>query len=74
MAIKNIIFYAPLRKNSPPEKIGGAETGCQKTKAIYEMAGYHVIVINKPVLVGSKLLYLIKMSYIPFKLFYIAKR
>ena len=35
--MKKIIFYAPLGKNTPPDKIGGAEAGCLKTKKIYEM-------------------------------------
>lgn len=65
---KTIIFYAPLGKNTPPDKIGGAESGCLKTKAIYESAGYDVKVIDKPAVSKGKLRFLVEMTLIPLKL------
>lgn len=65
---KRIIFYAPLGKNTPPDKIGGAESGCLKTKAIYESAGFEVIVIDKPAMSKGKIRFLIEMSLVPLKL------
>lgn len=67
--IKKIIFYAPLGKDTPPDKIGGAEAGCLKTKAIYERAGIVVIVIDKPALSRGKVRFLFEMALVPLKLF-----
>ncbi len=71
---KKIVFYAPLGKDTPPDKIGGAEAGCLKTKAIYERAGLEVIVINKPALSKGKIRFLIEMAFAPLKLLWIARR
>ena len=59
MPTRSIIFYAPLGKDTPPDKIGGAEAGCLKTKSIYERAGIEVIVINKPALSKGKTRFLV---------------
>ena len=59
-----IIFYAPLGKNTPPDKIGGAEAGCLKTKAIYEKAGYEVKVIDKPTMSKGKMQFIIEMALV----------
>lgn len=72
--MKKIIFYAPLGKNTPPDKIGGAEAGCRKTKTIYESAGYQVVVIDKPAMSQGKLHFLFEMLVIPIRLFLIAKK
>ena len=69
-----IIFYAPLGKDTPPEKIGGAESGCLKTKTIYENAGYKVVVLDKPAMSRGRLRYLFEMAMVPFRLFVTAKR
>lgn len=72
--IHHIIFYAPLGKDTPPQKIGGAEAGCLKTKAIYEKAGYEVVVIDKPAMSKGLLRFVVEMAMIPLKLFVIAKK
>lgn len=66
--MKTIIFYAPLGKDTPPDKIGGAEAGCLKTKAIYEGVGYDVKVIDKPAMSKGKLRFMIEMALVPLKL------
>lgn len=72
---KSIIFYAPLGKNTPPDKIGGAEAGCIKTKSIYESAGYDVVVVEKPAKVMGKIRFSLKMLVVPIiLLFYIIKK
>ncbi len=71
---RQIIFYAPLGKDTPPERIGGAEVGCLKTKKIYEEAGYDVIVIDKPAMSRGKFRYLYEMGLVPFKVFLDAKK
>ena len=53
--MKQIIFYAPLGYNTPPERIGGAEAGCLRTLEIYENAGYKVNIIQKPALSQGKI-------------------
>lgn len=68
---KQIIFYAPLGKNIPIEKIGGAEVGCLKTKQIYENAGIDVIPLDKPAISRGKTRFFFDMSILPFKLFYL---
>lgn len=65
---KQIIFYAPLGKALPIEKIGGAEAGCLKTKQMYETAGIDVIPLDKPAISRGKLRFLFDMSILPFKL------
>ncbi|MDO5481844.1 MAG: glycosyltransferase [Bacteroidaceae bacterium] len=72
--MKKIIFYAPLGKNIPSEKIGGAEAGCLKTKKIYEDAGYQIIVLDKPAISRGKLKFLLEMSVVPFKLYALCKK
>lgn len=67
---KQIVFYAPLGKNTPPERIGGAEAGCIKTKEIYEKAGFEVKVIEKPALSGGKIRFMIEMAWVPVRLFF----
>jgi len=53
-----IIFYAPFGKNSPANKIGGAEAGCIKTLDIYHNAGICVYCIDKPTRNGNTAKYL----------------
>lgn len=65
---RNIIFYAPLGKDTPIDKIGGAEVGCQKTKAIYERAGIKVRILDKPALSRGKIRFIIEMVLIPLRL------
>lgn len=67
--MNKIIFYAPLGKDTPPEKIGGAEAGCLKTKKIYESAGFHVFVLDKPAMSRGKLRFAFEMALVPLKLF-----
>jgi len=71
---RKIIFYAPLGKDTPPDRIGGAEAGCLKTKAIYERAGIKVVVINKPALSKGKNRFLVEMALTPLKLLWVARR
>lgn len=72
--MKKIIFYAPLGKNTPPDKIGGAEAGCLKTKKIYENAGFLVVVIDKPAMSQGRLRFLIEMLITPIKMLFTALR
>lgn len=72
--MKQIIFYAPLGKDTPPEKIGGAEAGCLKTKKIYEDAGFQVIVLDKPAMSRGKLRFMCEMAMVPFRLFSLCKK
>lgn len=67
--MKQIIFYAPLGKRIPIEKIGGAEAGCLKTKQIYEEANIQVIPLDKPAISRGKIRFIVEMSLLPFKLF-----
>lgn len=71
---RQIIFYAPLGKNTPPERIGGAESGCLKTKTIYENAGYKVIVLDKPAMSKGKLRFMLEMAFVPLRLLITAKK
>ncbi len=71
---KKIIFYAPLGKNTPPEKIGGAEVGCLKTKAIYEQANIEVVTIHKPAKSKGLLSFAIEMLITPIKLLMTVRR
>lgn len=66
---KNILFYAPIGKGTPPERIGGAEAGCLKTMTIYKEAGINIIHINRPVSKGGLLKYVAGMLLAPIKLF-----
>jgi len=68
---KQIIFYAPLGKGVPVEKIGGAEAGCIKTKQIYENAGIQVIPLDKPAISRGKIRFVKEMLILPFKLFHL---
>lgn len=68
---KQIIFYAPLGKDTPPDRIGGAEAGCLKTKAIYESAGIKVIIIDKPAMSRGKIRFILEMAYVPIKLLFL---
>ena len=65
-----IIFYAPLGKNTPPGKIGGAEAGCLKTKAIYEKSGINVIALDKPAVSKGIFRFVVEMALVPLKLFF----
>ncbi len=65
---KEIIFYAPIGKGTPPERIGGAEAGCLKTMKIYEVAGIKVIHLDRPVSKGGIVKYIIGMLLAPIKL------
>ena len=67
--MKTIIFYAPIGKGTPPERIGGAEAGCLKTMAIYRDAGISPIHINRPVSRGGLVKYILGMLWVPIKLF-----
>lgn len=69
MKKKEIIFYAPLGRNVPPEKIGGAEAGCRKTQLIYEKAGISVIILEKPAVSKGKIRFFLDMLLIPCKLY-----
>lgn len=69
--MKEIIFYAPLGKGVPVEKIGGAEAGCIKTKHIYENAGIRVIPLDKPAISRGKIRFVKEMLILPFKLFHL---
>lgn len=66
--VRQIIFYAPLGKGIPIEKIGGAEAGCLKTKRIYEDAGIEVIPMDKPAISRGKLRFAWDMAVLPLKL------
>lgn len=68
---RQIVFYAPIGKGTPPERIGGAEAGCLKTMEIYKNAGIEVIHLNRPVSKGGLLKYLIGMCSAPVKLFFV---
>lgn len=72
--MRKIIFYAPLGKDTPKEKIGGAEAGCLKTKKIYEDAGLNVIVLDKPAMSRGKLRFAIEMLFTPLRLFRLCKK
>lgn len=65
---KEILFYAPIGKGTPPERIGGAEAGCLKTMAIYREAGITPIHINRPVSRGGLMKYILGMLSAPIKL------
>lgn len=65
---KEIIFYAPIGKGTPPERIGGAEAGCLKTMAIYRDADIKPIHINRPVSRGGYVKYVIGMLWAPIYL------
>lgn len=72
--MKSIIFYAPLGKDTPKEKIGGAEAGCLKTKKIYEDAGLDVVVLDKPAMSRGKLRFALEMLVTPMRLFSLCKK
>ncbi len=67
---KEIIFWAPIGKNTPSELIGGAEAGCLKTMAIYADAGIKVCHINRPVSKGGIVQYVFGMFSSPIKLLF----
>ncbi len=54
----DVIFYAPLGRGIPVERIGGAEVGCRRTLGIYKQARFNVICIDKPMRTGSAVAYL----------------
>lgn len=68
--MKQILFYAPLGINTPPERIGGAEAGCLRTLKIYEKAGYEVNIIQKPALSQGKIHYLTNTAIVPLKVLF----
>lgn len=72
--MKQIIFYAPLGRGVPVEKIGGAEAGCLKTKQIYEDAGFEVIPVDKPAISRGKLRFLIEMALLPLKMLIVLRK
>lgn len=74
LIMKSIIFYAPLGKDTPKDKIGGAEAGCLKTKRIYEDAGLNVIVLNKPAMSRGKLRFALEMLVTPLRLLRLCKK
>lgn len=57
-----IIFYAPFGKNTPANKIGGAEAGCNKTLQIYEKNGVETFCVDKPARNGSLPKYLFDIA------------
>lgn len=65
---KEVLFYAPIGKGTPPERIGGAEAGCLKTMRIYSDAGISPIHINRPTSKGGILKYLFGMLWAPIHL------
>lgn len=66
--MKEIIFYAPIGKGSPPEHIGGAEAGCLKTMEIYRESGIKPIHINRPKSQSGSVRYIVGMLAAPIKL------
>ena len=68
---RQIIFYAPIGKGTPIERIGGAEAGCLKTMDIYTKAGIDVLHLNRPVSKGGIIKYAIEMCIAPIRLFFI---
>ena len=66
--MKEIIFYAPIGKNSRPEYIGGAEAGCLKTMEIYRENGIKTIHINRPKSQNGLVRYIAEMLVAPIKL------
>lgn len=71
---KKVIFYAPLGRNTPPEKIGGAEVGCQKTMQIYKDSGIDVLVLDKPATSKGKVHFLLGMLLVPLKFILLLKK
>ncbi len=59
---RHIIFYAPLGRNLPPARIGGAEMGCRRTLSIYRQAGFDVTCIDKPARTGSSAAYAAELA------------
>lgn len=68
---RQIVFYAPIGKGTPIERIGGAEAGCLKTMDIYTKAGIEVLHLNRPVSKGGLIKYVIEMCIVPIRLFFI---
>lgn len=66
---KIIIFYAPFGKDTPPEKIGGAEAGCLKTLDCYRKNGFNVIQVHKPTMNSGLFRYLVNLIITPFIIF-----
>ena len=66
--IKRIIFYAPLGKDTPVDRIGGAEAGCLKTKLIYSRAGIDVIILHKPAQSRGRFRFLLEMIAMPIRM------
>ena len=71
--MRTILFYAPLGYNMPKSRIGGAEMGCRKTKQVYETAGIKVVTIDKPNSVNGKILFLVKILFLPIRIFFLLK-
>lgn len=69
--MKTILFYAPIGKGTPPERIGGAEAGCLKTMRIYSDAEINPIHINRPTSKGGIIKYLIGMVWAPIRLVFL---
>lgn len=69
-----IIFYAPFGKNTPANKIGGAEAGCLKTLQIYRDAGVKVHCVDKPAHNGGSIKYLYDMGCAAAKLCWLMTR
>ena len=69
--VREILFYAPIGKGTPPERIGGAEAGCIKTMTIYQEAGLTPIHINRPVSRGGWGKYILGMLWAPIKLMFL---
>ncbi|HLT88884.1 MAG TPA: glycosyltransferase [Sphingobacterium sp.] len=63
---KTIIFYAPFGKDTPPEKIGGAEAGCLKTLDCYRKGSFNVVQVHKPTMNSGLFRYLVDLLITPF--------
>lgn len=44
----DILFYGPFGNNIPPERVGGAETGCRRSAALLIKHGFSVDTVEKP--------------------------
>lgn len=66
--MKSIIFYAPLGRNIPSYKCGGAESGCLKTLRVYQNNGFKVVILDKPARSQGTIKYLLGLALVPIKL------
>lgn len=64
---KKLLFYGPTGRNTPPHKLGGGERGCQRTLCLYQRLGVTTVVVEKPVMACSLLLYLLRCLSVPVR-------